>query len=107
MAPSNGQLQSAGVSADDLAALKETHRSFERVSGAISVFAQVTSTRNAEIVTVEAVDGDYFATVGVTAAVGRVLDGGDERSRARLAVISDDYWRRVLPLTRQRPRGRC
>ena len=93
MAPSNGQLRSAGVSVDDLAALKETHRSFERLSGAISVFAQVTSTRNAEIVTVEAVDGDYFATVGVTAAVGRVLDGGDERSRARLAVISEDYWR--------------
>ena len=93
MAPSGGMMRHAAISGEELSALKASHRSFERVSGSTSLFAQVVSTRHAELVNVEAVDGDYFATVGVTAAVGRVLDGGDERSHARVAMVSADYWR--------------
>ncbi len=93
MAPSGGQLRRAAISGQDLSALRESRHSFERLAGSTAVFAQVTSTRSAELLAVEAVDADYFATVGVTAAIGRVIHGGDIRSHARVAVISADYWR--------------
>ena len=94
--PRNGVMRRASVSTEDLAAIKEARRSFERVSGATGLLAQVSSTRNTEVVTVEAVDEDYFVTLGVTAAIGRVLGGADEQSAARVAVVSDEYWRTRL-----------
>ena len=39
-------------------------------------------------------DGSYFKTFGLGAAVGRVIDDADHRTAARVAVISHDLWRR-------------
>jgi predicted permease len=91
--PRNGVMRRASLSSVDVAAIKHAQRSFAHLSGAVAVPAQVASTRNSEVVMAEAVDGDYFATVGVTAAAGRLLDGADDRSTQRVAVISDAYWR--------------
>lgn len=93
MAPRGGVLRRAGVSPADLEGLRSTQRSFQRLSGSMALMAPVTSTRNAELVTVEAVDGDYFGTVGITAAVGRMLNDDDDRSAVRVAVVSEGYWR--------------
>jgi predicted permease len=93
MAPRAGVFRATAVSADDVAMLKSGLKSFQRITGATTLLARVASTRNTEFVTVEAVDGDYFNTLGVSAAVGRVLDGVDEQSAARVAMISEEYWR--------------
>ena len=93
MVPRNGVMRHATLSADDLTAIKGAQRSFEHLSGALAVLAQVASTRDTEMMSVEAVDGDYFATVGVTAGIGRTLDAADDRSGERVAVVGEDYWR--------------
>jgi ABC-type antimicrobial peptide transport system permease subunit len=40
-----------------------------------------------------AVDGGYFAALGVSAQRGRVIGSSDEQTAARVAVLSDDLWR--------------
>lgn len=50
----------------------------------------------AEPVFGEGVSGDYFATMGVRPRVGRMLQRGDESSAARVAVLSERFWRTRL-----------
>jgi len=48
------------------------------------------------------VSGNYFATLGVSAAIGRTLQPDDEPpSAAPVAVVSDGYWRQQLHADRQ------
>ena len=93
MAPRAGELRPATVSADDVAAMKSALTSLQRITGSTTLLTQVASTRNTELVPAEAVDGDYFTTLGIRAAVGRVLDGVDDQSASRVAMISEEYWR--------------
>ena len=52
-------------------------------------------------VRVALVSGNYFATLGASAAVGRTLAAADDRaSGAPVAVISDDYWHRRFARSR-------
>ncbi|HYT67484.1 MAG TPA: ABC transporter permease [Vicinamibacterales bacterium] len=44
----------------------------------------------------EAVTGQYFAVLGLHAKRGRLLDAQDETSRARVAVVSEAFWRTKL-----------
>ncbi len=45
----------------------------------------------------EFVTGNYFQTLGVTAALGRTLEPSDDQADAEpVAVVSYDYWRRTL-----------
>jgi predicted permease len=44
----------------------------------------------------ESVSGEYFATLGVNALHGRVLQPQDEASTARVAVVSESFWRTRL-----------
>jgi hypothetical protein len=48
--------------------------------------AAVIRAKTKELVTAQAVSGEYFRTVGVEAAVGRVIQPADEESRAPVAV---------------------
>jgi predicted permease len=41
----------------------------------------------------EIVSGNYFGVAGVPAALGRTLTPDDERTAARVAVLSDELWR--------------
>ncbi|HWZ28813.1 MAG TPA: ABC transporter permease, partial [Gemmatimonadales bacterium] len=43
-------------------------------------------------VSVDAVDGDLFATIGLQPGSGRLITSEDERSRAPVVVISDGLW---------------
>jgi len=44
----------------------------------------------------EAVSGNYFATVGITPRLGRLIDAGDEAASARVIVVSEGFWRGAL-----------
>ena len=71
---------------------------FEGV-GAFAGPAQLTITGNgaASIARGEFVSGDYFATLGVKAALGRTLEPADEMPSAeRVAVMSYAYWSNVF-----------
>lgn len=45
---------------------------------------------------VQFVSGNYFATLGVTAALGRTLTADDDTPGAATAVLSDAFWRRAF-----------
>ncbi len=51
------------------------------------------SSRSAEVVLGDAVSGEYFSVMGVTARHGRMLTMSDERESARVVVISEHFWR--------------
>jgi len=52
---------------------------------------------SAERAVVHPVSGNYFSTIGVSAAIGRTLQPDDERPAAvPVAVVSDGYWRQQL-----------
>ncbi|MBV8631901.1 MAG: ABC transporter permease, partial [Silvibacterium sp.] len=60
--------------------------------------AGVTWNQHSEAVSVEMVSGNYFQTLGVRAAVGRVLVASDETARGAnpVAVLNFDYWKSHL-----------
>jgi predicted permease len=92
MTGSNGRLHRAGVADEDFDALRAAQRSFSSVAASLAFLAPITSTRNSEIVPIEAVSPSYFDTVGITAGRGRVFDAA-ESSGAAVVVLSDEFWR--------------
>lgn len=58
--------------------------------------ATVTIANDAELASAELVSGDYFRTLGVEAALGRVLSPEDDRTRGAhpAIVLSYGYWQR-------------
>ncbi len=91
--PYGGRAQRATVSDLDFEDLRRAQTSFRTLSASAVIQPAVTANRDAEIVTAEAVDGTYFTTLGVAAAIGRLISVADDQERGRVAVISDDFWR--------------
>ena len=81
------------VSAPDLVDLRAAQSAFSSMGASAAVQPSITTTSHAEVLSTEAVDGGYFATLGVNAQRGRVLGPADDQSAARVAVLSDDLWR--------------
>src|SRR5262249_33959691 len=52
--------------------------------------------RSSRAVFGEAVSGGYFATIGVTPRLGRLIDATDEAAAAHVVVISEGFWRAAL-----------
>lgn len=92
-APGAGEFRRAAVSEEDFAELRDSQRSFSSLSASLMFFTPVASSRNAEPMVVEAVDGSYFTTIGIDARLGRAFRPADDSDRARVAVISDEMWR--------------
>ncbi|MBY0495833.1 MAG: ABC transporter permease [Cyanobacteria bacterium] len=92
--PRSGRIQFGSLSDLDFDDLKQQQRSFASFSAAAAVAPSVASTANAEILAAEAVDGAYFATLGVGAELGRVIQPSDDNAAGRVAVISHDFWHR-------------
>jgi predicted permease len=67
-------------------------------SGPSTVSARLAGEQTAaERAVVHPVSGNYFSTMGVSAAIGRALQPDDERpAAAPVAVVSDGYWRQKL-----------
>jgi len=91
--PFSGQSQRSSVSELDFEDLRRTQTSFSLLSAAAAIQAAIAANGNAEVATAEAVDGAYFATLGIGAARGRVLQPSDDAAGARVAVLSDEFWR--------------
>ena len=80
----------------DFVDVRTQQASFTSVVAARRLFAAVALGETVETVFGESVSGDYFATLGVSALHGRVLESQDETSRARVAVVSESFWRTRL-----------
>lgn len=81
------------MSEPDYRDLRAAQRSFSSLSGSAMFFATVTTASTTEMMGGEAVDGEYFSTLGVGAAIGRVLQPPDQAGLARVAVLSHALWR--------------
>ncbi|MDH4283636.1 MAG: ABC transporter permease, partial [Myxococcales bacterium] len=80
----------------DFVDIRSQQTSFASVTAARLLQAAVALGDTPETVLGESVSGDYFATLGVNALRGRVLQPQDESSKARVAVVSESFWRTRL-----------
>jgi len=88
-----GRPQYGALSAPDFEDLRRAQRSFRSLSATAPIMPSVASTTTAETLPAEAVDGMYFTTLGITAAIGRTIHAQDDAAAARVAVLSDAFWR--------------
>jgi len=91
--PFSGQSQRSSISETDFEDLRRAQTSFSMLSAAAAIQPAIAANGNAEVAITEAVDGAYFATLGIGAARGRVLQPADDVTGARVAVLSDEFWR--------------
>ena len=80
----------------DFLDIRAQQSSFSSMAAARSLNAAVAIGDTVETVLGESVSGDYFATLGVAALHGRVLQPQDEAAQARVAVVSESFWRTRL-----------
>jgi putative ABC transport system permease protein len=78
--------------------LRDNNKVFSGLIAAAAAPAGVSWNNQAQQVDVEMVSGNYFPTLGVQAAVGRLLLPGDETAPNAnpVAVLSYDFWRTHL-----------
>ena len=93
LTPGAGLAQIGSISDPDFEDLRSAQTSFSSLSAAAVILPSVAATGNAEILTAEAVDGAYFATLGIGAQVGRMIHPADHAASARVVVVSDEFWR--------------
>ena len=96
VAAGGGRAVPGSIPAADYDALRQAQTSFGSIAAAATMQPSVSANANAEVVAAEAVEGAYFSTLGVGARIGRVIDPSDDRAPARVAVVSDDFWRSRL-----------
>ena len=89
--PYDGRLLKGSISEPDFLDLRSAQTSFSSVSASALFSPAVTSPSMTELLTAEAVDGAYFAAVGVPAAVGRTIQPSD--AVERVVVLSHELWR--------------
>jgi putative ABC transport system permease protein len=78
--------------------LRDRNTVFSGLIASARVTAGVTWNQRAEAVDAELVSGNYFSTLGVEPAVGRVFDAQDETAPGAnpVAVLNFDYWKSHL-----------
>ena len=89
--PYDGRLLKGSISAPDFLDLRSAQTSFSSVSAFALFSPAVTSPSTTELLAAEAVDGAYFSTLGVPAAVGRTIRPSD--AAERVVVLSHGLWR--------------
>ncbi len=95
-APGQG-LRDIGISVPELQDLRDRSGVFEQVSATWPVDANVTGSARPERIEMMCVGTDYFAMLGATAQVGRLLGAEDKADGfAESVVISDGLWRRLF-----------
>ena len=80
------------MSRADFRDLTEGQSSFSDLTASTSFSQSLASDRVSEIVDGEAVTGNYFRTLGITALLGRTLQPADDTAAARVVVISHRLW---------------
>jgi putative ABC transport system permease protein len=91
MVPGGTSLTMERMSRPDYEDLRATVTSFSGIGASRSIYTAVSSPSATELMPGDAVDGDYFRTLGVRAAVGRTIQPSDRD--ARVVVLSHAVWR--------------
>jgi putative ABC transport system permease protein len=91
--PYDGWFMRGTVSIPDFHDLRQAQTSFSRLSASTGFQTSATLASTTEVVSAEAVDGEYFSTLGVVAAAGRTIEPSDDQQGAAVVVISDALWR--------------
>jgi len=78
--------------------LRDQNKVFSGLIAAASINAGVTWNNQAESASAELVSGNYFETLNVSAAIGRLLEASDETAPGAnpVAVLNFDFWRAHL-----------
>ncbi|MEO6238091.1 MAG: ABC transporter permease [Vicinamibacterales bacterium] len=92
--PYEGRLLKGSISRPDFDDFRGAQRSFNSVSASLAFEPAVALSSSTELLSAEAVDGDYFATLGVGPAIGRAIQSSDRGANARVVVLSHKLWRR-------------
>jgi putative ABC transport system permease protein len=80
----------------DFLDVRAQQSSFASLAAARRMAAAVSIGTTVETVFGESVSGEYFETLGLTPRRGRLLHAQDEAGRARVAVVSESFWRTRL-----------
>jgi predicted permease len=91
VAVTNGRVL-IGMSWLDFQDVRAQQASFRVLGASSPIRTALASSRAAEVILGDAVSGDYFSVMGVTARYGRMLTMSDERESARVIVISEHLW---------------
>jgi predicted permease len=92
MTPLDGKLIGGGFSLPDFRDLRSAQQSFDHLSASAKFYPSLALPATTELVSGEAVDGQYFETLGVNAALGRTLDETDVRRAQSVVVLSHALW---------------
>jgi hypothetical protein len=77
----------AGMSWPDFLDLRAQQTGFRSLGTSSSIRTAFASSRGAEVVMGDAVSGEYFSVMGVTARHGRMLTVSDERESASSSIV--------------------
>jgi len=91
--PNNGQMQRGSLSSPDFDDLRAAQTSFGRMAASAAFQTPATLASTTEVLSAEAVDGEYFATLQVAALAGRMIHPADHERGAAVVVISEGLWR--------------
>ena len=91
--PFSGRLMSGTVSEPDFRDLQSAQTSFTQLSASATFVRRLASPSVTQMVMGEAVDGSYFATLGVSAALGRTIQPADDDRADRVVLLSNAVWR--------------
>jgi predicted permease len=92
----DGRLASAAMSWPDFQDLRAQQTAAGAVAAATIVRTTLRAGDASQTVFGEGVSGEYFAVMGLRPRYGRLLDARDEASAARVAVLSEAFWRTRL-----------
>ncbi|HET7694499.1 MAG TPA: ADOP family duplicated permease [Vicinamibacterales bacterium] len=84
------------ISWPDFLDIRAQQSSFSSIGAARRMVAAISIGSTVETVFGESVSGEYFATLGLAARHGRLLQAQDEADAARVAVVSESFWRSRL-----------
>ena len=91
--PYSGRLLTGTVSEPDFRDLQSAQTSFTHLSASAVFVRRLASPSVTQMVMGEAVDGSYFAALGVGAALGRTIQPADDRGSHRVVMLSHALWR--------------
>jgi predicted permease len=87
-----GNLVAGGISRLDYEDIRAAQTSFSHVTASAGLDVSVATPTSTDLMPAEAVDGNYFETLGVRAAVGRAIDLQDVAGSHAVVILSHALW---------------
>ncbi|HKT79832.1 MAG TPA: ABC transporter permease [Vicinamibacterales bacterium] len=92
--PDSGRLLTGTVSEPDFRDVQTAQTSFSHVAASATFVRRLALPSVTEMVIGESVSGSYFATLGVSASLGRTIQPSDDAGGGRVVMLSETLWRR-------------